>query len=256
MRIVGSADVCRLPGTRPFLGHPIQEVLVTNGSALTTPVTAAAGPPPTRALAFRRWVLIAAPVVAGLLAIGGAVADPAMDLDGAAMYEVYAAEPDAVQWKSLLYHFSYAVLGLAALMLAGAVRRRGSALANVAGFLGLLGISSIPGFLLIDFYDSAIGQVHGVEGTLAVERTLEPMWGLQVMVGTGMVGFLLCLPVAALAAWRGGLVCWWGAVAPIVGLGLGVMVVGANVLGWALMTLGFAVLSFALARVDRRVLLD
>ena len=203
------------------------------------------------ALEFRRWVLITAPVVAGLLAIGGAIADPAMDLDGEAMYEVYAARPDAVQWKSLLYHFSYAVLGLSALMLAGAVRRRGNWLANVAGLLGLLGISSIPGFLIIDFYDSAIGQEFGVEGTLAVERSLEGMWGLQVMAVSGMAGFLLCLPVAALAAWRGGLLRWWGALAPIAGLGIGVMVVGANVAGWGLMTLGFAVLSVDLLHGTR-----
>ena len=200
------------------------------------------------ALAARRWFLVLAPVLAGMLAIGGAIADPAMDLEGEAMYAVYAANPDPLQWKSVLYHFSYAVLGMAALMLAATVRQRGSWLANVAGLLGLLGISSIPGFLIIDFYDSAIGQEFGVEGALAVERTMEPMWGLQVLVGTGMVGFLLCLPVAALAAWRGGLVRWWGALAPIAGLGIGVLVVGANVLGWSLMTLGFAVLSSELVR--------
>ena len=163
------------------------------------------------ALAARRWFLVLAPVLAGLLAVGGAVADPAMDLEGEAMYAVYAGNPDPLQWKSVLYHFSYAVLAMAALMLAAAVRQRGSWLANVAGLLGLLGISSIPGFLIIDFYDSAIGQEFGVEGALAVERTMEPMWG-------------------------------------IAGLGIGVMVVGANVLGWSLMTLGFAVLSSELLR--------
>ena len=212
---------------------------------------AAPAPPRSRALAVRRWVLIAAPVVAGLLAIGGAVADPAVDVDGAAMYRIYAEEPGPLQWKSLLYHFSYAVWGLAALMLVAAVRRRGSGLANVAGVLAFLGISSLPGFLIVDFYDSAIGQEFGVEGTLAVERAMEPMWGLQVMALSGLVGFLLCLPVAALAAWRAELLRWWGALAPIAGIALGMMVVGANVPGWGLMTLGFAVLSVGLARGTR-----
>lgn len=214
-----------------------------------TPTAAgASAPPSSRALALRRAVLVAAPVVAGLLAIGGAVADPGVDLEGAAMYELYAAEPDHLQWKAVLYHFSYAVWGLGALMLVAAVRRRGSWLANIAGVLAFLGISSIPGFLIVDFYDSAIAQVHGVDGTLAVDEVLQPMWGLQVMAGTGMVGFLLCLPVAALAAWRAGLLRWWGALAPIAGIGLGLMVVGANPAGWGLLTLGFAVLSFGLAR--------
>lgn len=203
---------------------------------------------PSPALAFRRGVLVAAPVVAGLLAIGGAIADPGVDLEGAAMYEIYADRPEPLQWKSLLYHFSYAVLGLAALMLAGAVRRRGAWLANVAGVLALLGISSIPGFLVVDFYDSAIGQEFGVEGALAVERVMQEMWGLAVMAGSGMVGFLLCLPVAALAAWRAGVLRWWGALAPIAGLGAGLFGLGANVPGWAVMTAGFAVLSVGLSR--------
>ena len=211
-----------------------------------TATPAAAGR--SSALAFRRWVLVAAPVVAGLLAIGGAIADPGVDLEGAAMYERYADNPDALQWKSLLYHFSYAVWGLAALLLAGRVRRRGGWPANVAGALAFLGISTLPGFLIVDFYDSAIGQRFGVEGTLAVERTMEPMWGLEVMAISGMAGFLLCLPVAALAAWRGRLIPWWAALAPLAGIVGGMFVVGANVPGWSVTTLGFAVLSVGLAR--------
>jgi hypothetical protein len=214
------------------------------------PATAPA-PQRSRALAFRRWVLVAAPVLAGLLAIGGAIADPAVDLDGEAMYRIYADNPDPLQWKSLLYHFSYALWGLAALMLAGAVRRRGSGLANVAGVLAFLGISTLPGFLIVDFYDSAIGRVHGVDGLLAVDAATEPMWGLGVMALSGMAGFLLCVPVAALAAWRGGLLRWWGALAPIAGIVGGMVLLGANVPGWAVTTLGFAVLSVGLARSTR-----
>ena len=203
------------------------------------------------ALAFRRAALVAAPVIAGLLAIGGAIADPGVDLDGAAMYERYADNPDPLQWKSVLYHFSYALWGLAALMLAGAVRRRGSWIANLAGILAFLAISSMPGFLIVDFYDSAIGQVVGVEGTVEVNDRMAGMWGLAVMGGSGTIGFLLCLPVAALAAWRAGLIAWWDAAAPIAGIVLGLMVIGANVPGWVVTTLGFAVLSVGLARGTR-----
>ena len=199
------------------------------------------------ALAFRHWVLVLAPLVAGVLAIGGAIADPAVDLDGEAMYRVYAEQPGPLQWKSTLYHFSYAVWCLAALMLAAVVRRRGSGLANLAGVLAFLGISTLPGLLFVDFYDSAIGQEFGVEGTVAVERAMESMWGPLVMAGSGTVGFLLCLPVAALAAWRAGLLRWWAALAPTAGIAIGLMLVGANVAGWGLMTVGFGVLSVGLA---------
>lgn len=203
------------------------------------------------AVASRRWTLVVLPTLAGLLAIGGAVADPAVDLDGEAMYRIYASEPGPLQWKALLYHFAYATWGLAALMLVSAVRRRGGWLANVAGLLAFLGISTLPGFLIVDFYDSAIGQEFGVDGTMAVERAMAPMWGLEVMALTGTVGFLLCLPVAVLAAWRAGVLRWWGALAPIAGLAIGLFLIGANVLGWAVMTAGYAVLSVGLARGTR-----
>ena len=120
------------------------------------------------ARAARRWFLVLAPVLAGLLAIGGALADPGVDLDGEAMYRIYADEPGPLQWKSVLYHFSYAVWGFAALMLAGRGPRAGGAgWPPSPASSELLGISSMPGFLLADFYDSAIGQVYWVDGTLA-----------------------------------------------------------------------------------------
>ncbi len=223
---------------------------MVDASAVSTSAPAAAAPV-SSALAVRRWALVLTPVLAGLLAIGGAIADPGVDLDGAAMYERYADNPDPLQWKAVLYHFSYAVWGLAALMLAGAIRGRGVWMATGAGFLAFLGISSMPGFLVVDFYDSAIGQVLGVEATVQVNDRMAGMWGLAVMGGTGTVGFLLCLPVAALAAWRAGLIAWWAALAPIAGIGLGLMALGAGVPGWAVTALGFAVLSVGLARGTR-----
>lgn len=105
--------------------------------------------------------------------------------------------------------------------------------------------------LFVGFHDSAIGREFGVEGTLAVERALDAMWGPLVMGGSGIVGFLLCLPIAALAAWRAGILRWWGALAPTAGIGIGLMLVGANVAGWGLVTIGFAVLSVGLARGTR-----
>ncbi len=51
------------------------------------------------ALAFRHWVLVLAPLLAGVLAIGGAIADPAVDLDGEAMCPIHAEQPGPLQWK-------------------------------------------------------------------------------------------------------------------------------------------------------------
>ncbi len=83
-------------------------------------------PEGSSARAARHVLRVLAPVLAGVFAIGGAIADPGVDLDGEAMYRIYADEPGPLQWKAVLYHFSYAVWGFAALMLAAAVRARGS----------------------------------------------------------------------------------------------------------------------------------
>ena len=170
----------------------------------TAPVPAEPG---RSARAARRWFLVAAPVLAGLLAVLGAAADPAVGLEGRDLYRLYADNPEAVQVKSLSYHFAYAFWGVAALLLAWSVRGRGAWLANLAAVLAFLGATSLP-------------------------------------------GFLLCLPVAALAAWRGGLVPWWAPVAVVAGIGGGFFLVGANVPGTLVMTAGFAALSVALARSE------
>lgn len=202
------------------------------------------------ARAARRWFLILAPVLAGLLAILGAAADPAAGEDGRPLYEAYANDPERLQFKAFGYHFSYALWGFAALLLAGLVRRRGSWLANVAGFLVLLGVTTMPGFILADFYDSAIGQTFGADGAVRVEEQMEGMWALIAIASTGAAGLIFALPVAALAAWRAGLIPWWAALAAIGGIAGGFIAIGANVAGAVVLTAGFSVLSLALGRMD------
>ncbi len=215
----------------------------------------AASTRPTRqlpaSLAARRWFLVLAPACAGALAIVGAAADPAVDQDGRALFEAYAANPETVQVKAMAYHLAYAFWAVTALVLAGLVRRRGGWPANVAGVLAFLGITTIPGFLLADFYDSAIGRNFGADGALAIEESMGGMWALTVMVSTGVAGLILCLPVATAAAWRAGLIPWWAPVAAILGIVGGFFVLGANVPGAVVMAAGFVVVSVALARIDR-----
>ena len=205
--------------------------------------------PGRSARAARRWFLILAPTLAGVLATAGAIADPYTG-DGAALYEAYAADPDSLQFKAVAYHFSYVLWAAAALLLAGLVRRRGGWIANVAGVLALLGISTMPGFVLADFYDSSIGQVFGVDGALQVEDRMASMWALMVLATSGALGLVLALPVAALAAWRAGALPWWAAAAVTAGIVAGFFVLGPTVAAGVLMTAGFVVLSVALARMD------
>jgi hypothetical protein len=199
---------------------------------------------------MRRWFLVAAPVLAGVFAVIGAAADPAVGFDGRPLYEKYAANPDPLQWKSLGFHWSYAFWTITALMLAGLVRARGVWLANIAGLLAFVGATTLPGLLVVDFYDSAIGQVAGVETTVEVNALMEDtMWGLMAIALPGLIGAALSLPVAALAAWRAGFVRWWAVVAVIAGL-VAFGESGVAVWGTVLTTLAFTVFAYALARSD------
>lgn len=200
-----------------------------------------------------RWAIIVSPVVAGVLATVGAIADPAPGKDGRELVEAYAANAGAVQIKSLAYHFSYAmwipmVFGLVALA------RRGGAgwLANIAAVFGVLGVTTMPGFVVVDFLDVAAGQQIGAEAAVRMGETVESMWALPLMAGTGAFGFIFSLPLAAAAAWRAGVLPVWGLAGVVVGL-LAFMLSGPSWPGTVVMTLGFAALAVALARMDRRV---
>ena len=115
------------------------------------PDTAAADPRPSRAVAVRRWFIVASPVLAGLFAIVGAYADPAAGTDGVKMWTVYAQNQDALQFKSLGFHWSYAFWIAPALLLVGYVRGKGAWLANIAAVLGFVGMTTLPGLLFVDW---------------------------------------------------------------------------------------------------------
>jgi hypothetical protein len=169
----------------------------------------------SRAVPARRWFIVASPVLAGLFAVVGAYADPAVGLTGRELYELYAANPEPLQFKSLGFHWSYAFWMAPALLLAGYVRGRGAWLANIAALVGFAGMTTLPGLLIVDYYDSAIGQTYGVEGALAVEGVMEGMWGLPVFALPGIVGLVLALPLAMLAMWRARRVRWWAPAAAV-----------------------------------------
>ena len=203
------------------------------------------------ALSARRWFLIAAPVLAGLFAIVGAAADPAAGLNGNRLYELYAQNPEPLQLKSLGLHWSYAFWIAPALLIAPLVRGRGAWLANVTAFIGFVGMTTLPGLLFVDWYDSAIGQVYGLEGNLAVNDVMTQMWGIPLFTVPGIVCFVLSMPLTAITLWRAGLVRWWALVAVLAGFAGFAL---SNVMWWGcvITTLCFAVFSLALHGATKR----
>lgn len=221
--------------------------------ATSSPGTAGtpAEPAERPALTVRRWFLVASPVLAGLFAVLGAAADPAPGQDGLVLWRAYAENPESLQVKSFGFHWAYAFWLVPTLLIAGLVQARGAWIANVAAFAGFVGISTLPGLLFVDFYDSAIGQVAGAETTAEVSAVMEGMWGVPAMVVPGLVGFVLGLPLAAVAAWRGGIVRWWGPVAVLAGSGA-FAISEVAVWGTVLTTAFFTVFAYELMRGTRQ----
>lgn len=170
---------------------------------------------PSKALSFRRAFLVAAPVLAGVLATVAAVADPAAGISGDAMVRIYADNMDRLQYKSLAYHWSYAFWILPAMLIVPLVRGRGAWLATLTGFVGFLGLSTMPGLLMSDFFDSAIAAAHGLDGHREVYDALDGVWGIPAFIAPGILGLVLALPLTMITLWRAGLARWWGLAAAV-----------------------------------------
>jgi hypothetical protein len=201
------------------------------------------------ALSFRRVALVAAPLVAAVLIVAGFFLDPDIDAEGRELAGEYADNPGVTQLSALSFHFAFVVWAPLVFALVGAVRRRGAWLANVAALLAVLGATTLPGFLIVDFYDIAIAGELGLDAWQQVTDRLEELPGASVLFVTGFLGHVLCLPVALFAAWRAGLLPLWTPVVVTVAL------IAAEVRqpfgsGLLIAALAMVALSYALARMD------
>ena len=199
------------------------------------------------ALGIRRAAVIAAPALSALLIVAGFFLDPAIDESGRELAKEYAAHPGREQLSALALHFAFALLALPAVALIVAVRARGAWLANLAGFCAVLGMTTLPGFLLTDFYDIAIYGELGSDAWSAVDDRIQELPGAAIMFVTGFLGFVLALPVALLAAWRAGSLPWWPALVVLAGSVAAQAIPGGfGLLVWAgtLLVLGYVLWRF------------
>lgn len=171
----------------------------------------------TSALRFRRLAVAVAPALSALLIVAGFFLDPAIDESGRELAEEYAAHPGREQVSALAFHFAFALLAITAVALIVAARGRGAWIGNLAALFAVLGMTTLPGFLLTDFYDIAIHGELGGDAWQTVNDRIEELPGAAIMFVTGFFGFLLALPTALLAAWRERLLPWWPAALVLVG---------------------------------------
>ena len=203
------------------------------------------------ALSFRRIALLVAPLIAAVLLVVGVFVDPDIEASGRELAREYAENPGREQVSALAFHFAFVMWAPIVFALVGLVRGRGAWLANIAAVLATLGATTLPGFLLTDFYDIAIYGELGGDAWQQVTDRIEQLPGATVLFITGFLGHFLCLPFALFGAWRAGLVALWVPIAMTVAL---VAAQAFQPFGSGLLILAVAMvgLAYVLSKLDWR----
>jgi len=198
------------------------------------------------ALSFRRWAVILAAGLSGVIVLISMLFDPAPDAEGRELIQAYAANDRAQGLHTNLIHYGFALFAPVAYAMVGLVRRRGAWIANLAGLLGVLGLSTLPGLVFIDYFSVAVEHVAGLEAAVNAQGAVEKLPGFAAVTVPAFISAILAVPVASLALWRARLVAWWiplVAAAAFLGpnflqgpaiVAFSVMAVGMLVVGWAL----------------------
>jgi hypothetical protein len=198
------------------------------------------------ALSFRRWAVILAAGLSGVIVLISMLVDPAPDAEGRELIQAYAANDRAQGLHTNLIHYGFALFAPVAYAMVGLVRRRGAWIANLAGVLAVLGLSTLPGLVLVDYFSVAVEHVAGLEAAVNAEGAVEKLPGFAAVTVPAFISAILAVPVATLALWRARLVAWWAplvAAAAFLGpnilpgpaiVAFSVMAAGMLVVGWAL----------------------
>lgn len=139
--------------------------------------------------------------------------------DLASYLDSLAVNPAQSQAAAVLLHFSAACLAGALFGAASMVRGRGVALAHVALILGVLGATTMPGLLIIDFYDLAIAETMPRAEGVALEERVGSYPGLFVIVLPAFLGMMLGMVLTMFALWRAGFLPLWVPILVVTGYG-------------------------------------
>lgn len=202
------------------------------------------------AVRVRRWAVILAALLSGALVFVSMLVDPVPDASGEALIAGYAAHPLLQGVHTTLIHYGYALFAPVAFALVGLVRGRGAWLANGAGLCAVLGLTTLPGLVLVDYHDVATANVAGLSVAVAASDAVGTLPGFLPLLLPALISSALSLPLAALAGWRARLLPLW---AP---LALTAAVVAMPLLpgrvGFGLLALATAGLAYALWRIPLR----
>jgi hypothetical protein len=132
--------------------------------------------------------------------------DPVPSASGRELIEGYAEHSTRSGLHTNLIHYGFALLAPVVYAIVGLVRGRGAWLANVAGVLAVIGLSTLPGLVLLDLTSTAMVRATDVDTAFAAEQQLGEMPAFVLVVVPALVTAMLAMPMAVAALWRAGLV--------------------------------------------------
>ncbi len=197
-----------------------------------------------------RFLLFLAPAV---LAVATAV-DPALGDDQGV--GVYRAHPDAIQWHSVLLHWSWLLFVPGFLGLLAPVRRRGAVPARIAWCAIVFGLATFSALMAYDLAILAMEQTLPDADVARVDATFQAMpwarWGWQV---PGLAGWALALLLTPVTAAYARVISWWTAGAALLGTVLyllfAISPVPLSLTGPAVMLVAYTVAGWEAGRRER-----
>jgi hypothetical protein len=161
---------------------------------------------PSTAFTVRRLAVVTAAGLSWTLVVISMLFDPAPSADGRDLVAAYARDSAAAGIHTNLIHYGFALLAPAVYGMVGLVRGRGAWLANLAALLAVVGLSTLPGLVMLDLATTAAVQVSDVDTALAASAQLDSMPAFVAIVAVAFPAAVLAVPVAVAALWRAGLV--------------------------------------------------
>jgi hypothetical protein len=158
---------------------------------------------------FRRVSAGVLLIVAPLLQAAAVLVDPGTWVDDREAVS-FGDDPALAQTQSVLYHWSWMLMAVAAIGLVHLTRQRATRLGHAAGAMTVIGYLNLSGLLLIDPVEWWLGRHHTPErAQQIVDEMLDlpgVIYGFQL---PWMFLGLLGLPLLLAAVWRAGFVGRW-----------------------------------------------
>ncbi len=159
---------------------------------------------------FSRIIAAFALIVGPLVVLAGMIATPWEDEATTASYhDALAAHPGQAEVAATLLHFGYLLLLPAALGIMHLARRASPKLAHIGGLLAVLGLATLPGLLVTDFYDLALAEALPRAQSVAISDATQDSWAAAVMGLSAIAPMFFGLIILMVAASRAGVTQRW-----------------------------------------------